>query len=111
MAEKKLYLIVQSVLCVLLVILLAVSAVSIYREGTARKAEDPMASVYTREIAAETDKGTTFHDFEKPGYEGQTIDYVFVRGDVPVSRFAVVRDRVDGDLPSDHYAVYADLAL
>ena len=65
----------------------------------------------TREIAAETDKGTTFHDFEKPGYEGQTIDYVFVRGDVPVSRFAVVRDRVDGDLPSDHYAVYADLAL
>ena len=53
MAEKKLYLIVQSVLCVLLVILLAVSAVSIYREGTARKAEDPMASVYTREIAAE----------------------------------------------------------
>ena len=53
MTEKKLYLIVQSVLCVLLVILLSVSAVSIYREGTARKAEDPMASIYTREIAAE----------------------------------------------------------
>ena len=52
MTEKKLYLILQSVLCVLLVILLAVSAVSIYREGKALKAEDPMASIYTREKAA-----------------------------------------------------------
>ena len=49
MTEKKLYLAVQSVLCVLLVILLAVSAVSIYREGKVRKAENPMEWVYTRE--------------------------------------------------------------
>ena len=53
MTEKKLYLIVQSVLCVLLVILLSVSAVSTYRTGKAQKAEDPMASIYTREKAAE----------------------------------------------------------
>ena len=53
MTQKKLYLILQSVLCVLLVILLAASAVSIYREGVARKAEDPMAWIYTRETAAE----------------------------------------------------------
>ncbi len=53
MTEKKLYLILQSVLCVVLVILLAVSAISIYREGKALKAEDPMASIYTREKTAE----------------------------------------------------------
>ena len=53
MTQKKLYLILQSVLYVLLVILLAASAVSIYREGVARKAEDPMAWIYTRETAAE----------------------------------------------------------
>ena len=53
MAEKKTYLIVQSVLCVLLCVLLAASAVSIYREGLARRAEDPMASIYTREKTAE----------------------------------------------------------
>ena len=53
MTEKKLYLTVQSVLCVLLVILLAVSAVSIYREGKARKAENPMEWVYTREAVGE----------------------------------------------------------
>ena len=53
MAEKKTYLIVQSVLCVLLCVLLAASAVSIYREGAAHRAEDPMASIYTREKTAE----------------------------------------------------------
>ena len=53
MAEKKTYLIVQSVLCVLLCVLLAASAVSIYREGLAHRAEDPMASIYTREKTAE----------------------------------------------------------
>ena len=53
MTEKKTFLIVQSVLCVLLCVLLAASAVSIYREGSARRAEDPMASIYTREKTAE----------------------------------------------------------
>ena len=53
MTEKKIYLILQSVLCVLLVILLTASAVSIYSEGKALKTEDPMASIYTREKAAE----------------------------------------------------------
>ena len=52
MTEKKLYLILQSLLCVLLVILLAASALAIYREGKALKAEDPMASIYTPEKTA-----------------------------------------------------------
>jgi predicted anti-sigma-YlaC factor YlaD len=51
--EKKLYLFLQSALCILLVILLAVSAVSIYREGKARKAENPMEWIYTREAVGE----------------------------------------------------------
>ncbi len=53
MTEKKLYLILQSVLCVLMVLLLTVSAVSLYREGKARKAENPMEWIYTREAAGE----------------------------------------------------------
>lgn len=53
MTEKKLYLIIQSVLCVLMVILLVASAISIYCEGMALRAEDPMASIYTREKVAE----------------------------------------------------------
>jgi len=53
MTEKKLYLIIQSVLCVLMVILLVASAISIYCEGRALRAEDPMASIYTREKVVE----------------------------------------------------------
>ncbi len=53
MTEKKLYLTLQSVLCILLVILLVASTLSIYREGKAQKAEDPMASIYSREKTAE----------------------------------------------------------
>ena len=53
MTRTRIYLIMQAVLCVLLVVLLSVSAVTIYREGAARKAEHPLESIYTREIAAE----------------------------------------------------------
>ncbi len=62
-----------------------------------------------RDAAKETDKGITFHNFDYPQYEGAVIDYVFAKGDVTVNRFAVVRDTVDGDLPSDHFPVYADV--
>lgn len=53
MTRTKVYLILQAALCLLLVALLSVSAVSIYREGAARKAEQPLEPIYTREIAAE----------------------------------------------------------
>ena len=53
MTRSRIYLILQAVLCVLLVVLLSVSAVTIYREGAARKAERPLESIYTREITAE----------------------------------------------------------
>ena len=48
MTRSKLYLALQAVVCIALVVLLSLSAISIYREGSARKAEHPMESVYTR---------------------------------------------------------------
>ena len=62
-----------------------------------------------RDIAAVTDKGPTFHDFERPGFAGSVIDYVFAKGDVKVNSFRVIRDTVDGLLPSDHYPVVAEV--
>ena len=52
MSYKKILLIAQSLLCVALVVILAVSAVGIYRSGIAEKQADPLAWVYTREKAA-----------------------------------------------------------
>ena len=42
MTKSKRYLALQAVVCVALVVLLSMSAIGIYREGTARKAEHPM---------------------------------------------------------------------
>lgn len=47
MTRSKLYLALQAAVCSALVVLLSLSAISIYREGSARKAEHPMESVYT----------------------------------------------------------------
>ena len=52
MTKGKWYLALQAMVCVALVALMAVSAVGIYREGSARKAEHPMESVYTPQAVA-----------------------------------------------------------
>ena len=46
MTRAKLYLAIQAGLCVPLVVLLSVSAVGIYREGMARRADNPRAAIY-----------------------------------------------------------------
>jgi len=53
MTRNKLYLALQAVVCIALVVLLSLSAIGIYREGSARKAEHPMESVYTPGEVAE----------------------------------------------------------
>ena len=50
---RKGYLFLMSAVCVLLAVWLAAAAVGIYLDGSARRAEDPAAAVYTREIVAE----------------------------------------------------------
>lgn len=53
MTRAKVYLVMQAAVCILLAVLLSVSAVALYREGAARKAEHPLEPIYTREIVAE----------------------------------------------------------
>ena len=44
--------IIQSAICILVTVLLAVCAVRIYREGAARRIVDPLSWIYTRENVA-----------------------------------------------------------
>ena len=53
MTRIRIYLTLLAALCVLLAVLLCASAVTIYREGAARRVEYPLESIYTREIVAE----------------------------------------------------------
>ena len=64
-----------------------------------------------RRMAQETDTDDTFHNYGRPDDPGCVIDYVFCKGNVSVQRFAVIRDRIDGMLPSDHYPVFADVTF
>ena len=53
MTKRKLYLILQAVVCIALAVWLSLGAAAIYGEGTARKAEHPTESIYTPENVAE----------------------------------------------------------
>ena len=52
MNKNKVYLIVQSVLCVVVCAMLAAAAIMIYRDGLVLKAADPLSFIYTREKVA-----------------------------------------------------------
>ncbi len=53
MEKAKIFLIVQSVICVLVVFMLSFAAIGVYRDGKARKDEDPSAHIYTKEESVE----------------------------------------------------------
>ena len=53
MTKNKVLLLLQSALCILLVVMLISAVISIYRTGIADKQEDPLAWVYTREKVAD----------------------------------------------------------
>lgn len=62
-----------------------------------------------RDIAEKTDKGHTYHGFENPECGFAAIDYVFCKGDIRVKQFKVVTKHIDGEIPSDHYPVFAEV--
>lgn len=54
--------------------------------------------------------GLSFHSFQG-GDEGGPIDYVFASLDIRVTDVRIIRDRVNGLYPSDHYPVVARAVL
>jgi endonuclease/exonuclease/phosphatase family metal-dependent hydrolase len=64
-----------------------------------------------RDVAKRTDMNNTFHNFVS-GTEGfSTIDYIFVKGDIAVKRFNVLKKKIDRHFPSDHFPVTAEIAF
>lgn len=63
----------------------------------------------SRDAAAKTDYSVTYHAFESENAASAVIDYVFFKGNFIADSFSVIKDKVDGNLPSDHYPVLAEL--
>ena len=55
--RKKVFLLIQSILCILLAVLLFTAVIVIYNDGAIVHAEDPLAPIISWEIAAETLRG------------------------------------------------------
>ena len=53
MTRNRILLLLESALCILLVVMLAAAVIGIYREGLALKAENPLAWTFSREKVAE----------------------------------------------------------
>ena len=69
-----------------------------------------------RNLAAVSDDAPTFHwdvfVSERSKTDATVIDYCFVKGDVRVDSFRVIRDVYPGDLyPSDHFPVLAEVTF
>lgn len=69
-----------------------------------------------RLLAPVTDNGPTFHAdvFEEGTRRNHhcIIDYCFVKGDIEVKSYKVIRDLYEGNLyPSDHYPVVAEITF
>lgn len=65
-----------------------------------------------KDVNMETVKDTspTFHGLD-PNYKGEHIDYCFVSPEVTPITYRVIRDTVDGKLPSDHYGIFAQAEI
>ena len=53
MKNNRIFLIIQSILCILLAALLITAVIGIYRSGSAARAENPLTWIFTGEIVAE----------------------------------------------------------
>ena len=53
MDKRKVFLLVQSILCVVLALLLIAGVIAMYVQGSAAKADDPLARIFTRELVAQ----------------------------------------------------------
>ena len=57
------------------------------------------------------DLGTTFHNYTPETIETEHIDYCFVSPEIKALDQQIIRDRVDGMFPSDHFGLFALLDI
>ena len=94
MKRRKVYLILQALICITLAALLSACAVSIYREGTTAKAQNPLEIIYKPGIVAEKLAPILPILFEAAGFmnAGLVLGVRDEEAEKPVSDAGTVRD-------------------
>lgn len=62
-------------------------------------------------LAADTDKGKTFHDYGLVLFENRPIDFVFVSDGITVNRYKIIDEKINMMYLSDHYGICVDLTF
>jgi len=57
------------------------------------------------------DREPTFHGYNQKDKVKVHIDYCFVNGNVKPLNFKIMNELVDGQFPSDHYGIFAELQI
>lgn len=79
-------------------------------ESEALEEISTMKSCYACYTAEEMENSLTFHAFEG-GTEGFPIDNIFCSHGADILSATIIRDRIEGGFPSDHYPVMATIQL
>ena len=66
----------------------------------------------TKQVAALSDDGPTFHNYGRLlGAKQKPIDFIFVTRGTPVQRYKIIDHQVEGLYLSDHYGLCSDVTL
>lgn len=66
----------------------------------------------TKLTAKASDTGITFHNYDAiEEHDDGAIDFVFTTKGTQADTYKIIRDKVDGIYPSDHYPIMADVVL
>ncbi len=68
-----------------------------------------LADTWTLARERENEGYNTFHDYQPPARAGERIDWILARPPVEVVRTAIVTFPGEGQMPSDHFPVTAEL--
>lgn len=79
-------------------------------ESEALREISSMKSCYSSFSPEEINNSLTFHDYEG-GKEGAPIDYIFSSHGADILSTSLIRDRIEGGFPSDHYPVLATIKV
>ncbi|MFB5662539.1 endonuclease/exonuclease/phosphatase family protein [Alteribacillus sp. HJP-4] len=71
---------------------------------------DKTEPTFLNTFGSQQNIGKTFHDF-KGGDGGEPIDYIFVSNDISYLPAEILRNKIDGRFPSDHYPVITSVQL
>lgn len=74
--------------------------------------EEMLGTLIDSKYSAEnSDEGITYHDYGRREEGNEPIDYIFTTDNIVSSTYKIIREKIWGMFPSDHYGICVDFSL